>query len=61
MCAAGLLQFHCNRKVPSTDLACRLSIQPKHLPHPLLADSLWSVDLVAQDQDRHISNGLICH
>lgn len=42
-------------------LACRLSVQSKHFPQTLLADGLWSVDLVAQDKDRHVSDGLVCH
>lgn len=42
-------------------LSCRLAVQSKHFPQPLLADGLWSVDLVAQDEDRHVSDGLICH
>lgn len=44
-----------------SDLSCRLSVQSEHFPQPLLADGLWSVDLVAQDEDRHVSDGLVCH
>lgn len=45
----------------SPHLACRLPVQSKKFSQPLLADGLWPVDLVAKDQDRHISDGLICH
>lgn len=44
-----------------TDLSCCLSVQSKHFPQPLLADGLRSVDLVAQDEDRHVSDGLVRH
>lgn len=42
-------------------LSCCLPVQSKHFPQPLLADGIWSVDLVAQDEDRHVSDGLVCH
>ena len=44
-----------------THLARCLSIQSKHLSELLLTDGFLSVNLVAQDQDRHVSDGLVRH
>lgn len=38
-----------------------LSVKAEDLPQLLLADGLWSVDFVAQDEDWHVGYCLICH
>lgn len=42
-------------------LSRRLTVQSKHLAQLLLTNGFRFVDLVAEDQDGHISNGFICH
>ncbi len=42
-------------------LSRRLTVQSKDLTQFLLTNGFRFVDLVAEDQDGHISNGFICH